>query len=140
MMERQVPYLHTLRSIRSAAETEYDDPNFPTDYCGIMAKTVVKIIRGLRRVGGSFIQDGKPEGHAWCYDPKRKIWIDLAADQFDRTLPGVLITKVGDPRYQPSIRTTWAIRMPTPITTLLMGDLTNTSIIKAHQKGFVTHI
>jgi len=92
----QLPYFYDLLHIRETLEATV--PRFPEQCCRI-ASRVVSSLLSLSEVEGEYepgeqlippYDDHYVRKHAWNYDHKRRLFIDLTQDQFAE-LPGIVV-------------------------------------------------
>ena len=76
-MEQGLHYIEQVERIREIFEREIK--GFPVAHCSDAAR-VVHILTGLQEVGG--IRVGYDIFNACNYDPGRKLYVDITADQF----------------------------------------------------------
>lgn len=114
-----------------------ETPGFPKNFCFDAANSVCATM-GLDGVGGFFINGDAKLFHCWNYDPNNDDYVDLTADQFDPTLPSVLVI----PRDSKESRRMYVAlktekgRLPSigNITSLLRAMLPPQSIYGTHDK------
>ena len=95
----QLPYAKELNLILNYLKLVF--PDFPHKQCQDSTRLVAKVL-GLREMAGIFDEmpyDGQANWHAWNYDPKRKLFIDLTARQFNKELPEILVALKNDERF-----------------------------------------
>ena len=72
-----LPYYPELVQLRSFLEKEVEDfPRFKCEY----ATRLVHLVTGLEEVSGRYVPD--EDLHAWNYDPKGKLYVDITQDQY----------------------------------------------------------
>ena len=87
---RNLSYFKYLQIIRK--ELEYIVPYFPLQGCRI-ASRVVSTLLNLEELQGMYQSDIPLyiSGHAWNFDQKKGLYVDLSQDQFEREAPKVSI-------------------------------------------------
>lgn len=87
----QLLYHKELLKIRQFCRQRYRQ--FPKDCCRETSK-LANALLGLHCVFGRYLP--KDFYHAWNYDQKRNLYVDLTADQFNPNHPAVLILSVNN--------------------------------------------
>ena len=82
-------YYNKLVVIRGVLEEEIF--NFPKSKCQ-HASRVLKEVLDLEEVAGHYLP---VRWHAWNYDPKNKLYVDLTMDQFDDCHNKIMVLPVG---------------------------------------------
>jgi len=83
-----VPYKKELVSVREFLAEEFYD--FPVDYC-VQSSLLLKKAVGLPWTAGIYIVHGTPHGHAWNYDPIRRLFVDINHDGFDKSTRDIAV-------------------------------------------------
>jgi len=107
----KVPYYSNLATLRKILEEGL--PNFPELRCQDATRVVSKTL-GLEERAGYY----KPLGlwHAWNYDPKLDLYVDLTLDQFsDDYEPITILHKSGYLLLEDKERTNSQLKMPIDI-------------------------
>lgn len=88
----EIPYIKRAVEIRCFLEGTFSD--FPDGYCGLSAFLLERLVN-IRCVAGIFVvQEHDLHGHAWNYDSKRSIYLDISHNQFDKTLPKIKVFSI----------------------------------------------
>jgi len=81
-----------IETIRTQLEEQNVPYGFPRTGCAYATEFVVNQLPSMERVDGFFTSvDGQEVEHTWLRDSETDEFIDLTADQFDSSLPGVVI-------------------------------------------------
>lgn len=88
-----LPYFARLKHIRETLEREIS--LFPRFQCQ-KATRVVHAVMGLEELAGIYVPAVRDESifnrsHAWNYDEKLGLYVDLTQDQFDSKLPKIAV-------------------------------------------------
>ena len=84
-----IDYYPELEEIRGALEATVKD--FPYSSC-VIAAYVVHDTLGLQPVSGMYAPTGFSRfSHAWNYDQRRRLYIDLTQDQFSDARPKICV-------------------------------------------------
>lgn len=95
-----LPYMQELKELHEFLSKEIT--NFPTHCCSISSRLVKRII-GLQEIAGyyHYLETGYYRRHNWNYDKEHKLWIDITAQQFQKSNRPILISRTDINTYEP---------------------------------------